>query len=133
VVLNNVILSTPIACILLVIINIFIRLHGHTMKRNTNKFYASLSWSYVKDMSYICTLNMRLVTKKPKQRPGMEETFYETYSNCETLDRNWLVCFWTITSNCSKLCILSETCFPGLNFANKKTGFSVLKARTILQ
>jgi uncharacterized membrane protein YphA (DoxX/SURF4 family) len=32
VVLNNVILSTPIVCIVLVIINISIILHGHTMK-----------------------------------------------------------------------------------------------------
>ena len=32
-VLNNVILSTPIVCIVLVIINISIILHGHTMKR----------------------------------------------------------------------------------------------------
>ena len=31
-VLNNVILSTPIVCIVLVIINISIILHGHTMK-----------------------------------------------------------------------------------------------------
>jgi hypothetical protein len=30
--LNNVILSTPIVCIVLVILNIFIILHGHTMK-----------------------------------------------------------------------------------------------------
>ena len=32
--LNNVILSTPIVCIVLVIINIFIILHGHTMEQN---------------------------------------------------------------------------------------------------
>jgi len=36
VVLNNVILSTPIVCIVLVIINISIILHGHTMKIKNN-------------------------------------------------------------------------------------------------
>jgi len=51
-------------------------------------FNALLSWSYVKDTHYIYTLNMRLVTKKLKQRQGMEETFYKTTSNCETVDRN---------------------------------------------
>ena len=37
-VLNNVILSTPIVCIVSVIINIFIILHGHTMKQIGSRF-----------------------------------------------------------------------------------------------
>jgi len=60
VVLNNVILSTPIVCIVLVIVNIFIILHGHTMKlgyeqfRKLNKNYCELGFYPKKKIVLIC-------------------------------------------------------------------------------
>ena len=54
-VLNNVILSTPIVCIVLVVINIFIILHGHTMKEEES-FYQQIGLKFEEETSEVLRL-----------------------------------------------------------------------------
>ena len=71
-VLNNVILSIPIVCIVLVIINIFIILHGHTMKLKFrsicflffNVYSLQVSFISIRIHKYLTVSGIKMLLKK---------------------------------------------------------------------